>query len=416
MPRQTVRYSAHTRLLTTLMPTYATGFVQDIQLACFAVILACMALRDRENRSLRWLAGGYIAGLLGACLDAGGHWLPGWLSISLLMEASLVGCACLYASAAAFVRRGERARWLWFLIATAALPIFISSGLIHHLSRGAALQQGILAAETLLTAVLLLSIRDLETAWPRWAIAGLLVLCSGVEAASVVVFLITGKMAAAIAPWTETAMGIVSIVFCSALPLGFLWMMNARLLVHLNRQSLIDPLTELLNRRGILNAAEVELARYSRTGVDFAVVVMDLDYFKQLNDRFGHGAGDAVLCEVSVVLRRMVRAVDIVGRMGAEEFAIILPGAAAEHAFRVAERLREAVVEHPFHCGSKPVHVTASCGIADTGGRSDLTWDQLHHEAELALSSARAAGRNVCRMYEESMAAEALAVAGHALP
>ena len=103
-------------------------------------------------------------------------------------------------------------------------------------------------------------------------------------------------------------------------------MMNARLLVHLNRQSMIDPLTELLNRRGLQAAAEVELARYDRSGHDFAVVVLDIDFFKLLNDRFGHPGGDAVLVQVSLFLRNQVRETDIVGRFGGEEFVLILPG------------------------------------------------------------------------------------------
>src|SRR6202034_1972027 len=121
------------------------------------------------------------------------------------------------------------------------------------------------------------------------------------------------------------ASGMVYVVSCSALPLAFIWMMNSRLLLHLNRQSMIDPLTEVLNRRGLQAAAEVELARYERSRQDLAVAILDLDYFKLLNDRYGHSAGDSVLCEFSVFLRAMVRETDIVGRIGGEEFVLLLP-------------------------------------------------------------------------------------------
>jgi diguanylate cyclase (GGDEF)-like protein len=211
-------------------------------------------------------------------------------------------------------------------------------------------------------------------------------------------------MPAQVAPWADIASGIVYVVSAAVLPLGFIWMMNARLLVHLNRQSMIDPLTELLNRRGLQAAAEVELARYARTGNNLAVVVLDLDFFKLLNDRYGHTGGDAVLSELSVFLRAMIRETDVAGRIGGEEFVLILPGLDAQTAFAAVERLRLAVADHAFQLGSRLVRVTASFGIAVSAGRADLTWDVLQHEADKALYAAKGAGRNVIRLYDESLA------------
>jgi diguanylate cyclase (GGDEF)-like protein len=200
------------------------------------------------------------------------------------------------------------------------------------------------------------------------------------------------------------------------LPLAFIWMMNARLLLHLNRQSMIDPLTELLNRRGLQAAAEVELARYARTGQHLAVVVLDLDYFKLLNDRYGHAGGDAVLCEVSVFLRGTVRETDIVARVGGEEFVLLLPGLDAPNALATIERLRVAIAGHAFQLGSRSTRITASFGITVSAGRTQLTWDLLQHEADLALYAAKGAGRNVARMYDPSLAAGAPRSLSFALP
>jgi len=385
------------------MLTYAIGFVQDVQLACFAIVLTCMALQDRSSRSLRWLAYGYIAGLGGAVLDLGGRWLPHWLSMGVFMEAAPAGYACFCISIALFIRRGIRLRWLWLLVNLVALPFFLRWSVTGHLSASATLEDGILAVETAVTALLILKTTDRETRWPRRTISGFLALYSAVEVSRVAIYVVTGKMPAAVAPWAEVASGIVYVVSCSVLPLAFIWMMNARLLLHLNRQSMIDPLTELLNRRGLQAAADVELSRYERTGRDLAVVVLDLDFFKLLNDRYGHAGGDAILCEFSVFLRSMIRETDIAGRVGGEEFVLILSGTDAETALTTIERLRSAVAEHGFELGARLIHITASFGISVSGGRKNLSWDKLQNEADMALYSAKAAGRDRSRVYDESL-------------
>ncbi|MGA8531996.1 MAG: GGDEF domain-containing protein [Acidobacteriaceae bacterium] len=391
------------------MLTYAIGFVQDVQLVCFAVILTCMALQDRANRSLRWLAWGYIAGSFGALLAFGFHILPHWLSQGVYMEAAPLGYACFYMAVACFVRRGIRARWLWLLVLLATLPFYLRWSVTGQLDASSTLQDAILAFETACTAALLLVTPDRETRLPRRAIAAFVAIYSAVEATRVVVFLVTGQMPSRVAPSVELASGLVYVVSCSVLPLGFIWMMNARLLVHLNRQSMVDPLTELLNRRGLQAAAEVELARYERSGANFAVVVLDIDFFKLLNDRFGHPGGDAVLCQVSTFLRNMVRETDVVGRLGGEEFVLILPGLsgsglAGDDAFNAIDRLRIALAEKPIHFGPHLVRVTASFGVTVSDGRQNLTWELLQSEADRALYAAKAAGRNVARLYDESLA------------
>jgi diguanylate cyclase (GGDEF)-like protein len=388
------------------MLTYAIGFVLDVQLTCFAIILACMALQDRANRSLRWLAYGYCAGLGGAILDWGGHWfaIPHFLSRGLFMEAPILGYGCFCVSISLFVRRGRRGRWFPAFCIVAALPFFLVWALSGHLDRSATLQDFMLALETALTVALLLLTVDHDTRWPRRVMAAFLGVYSAVEFARVAIFLVTGHMPERAAPWIEDASGIVYIVSAAALPLAFIWMMNARLLVHLSRLSMIDPLTELLNRRGLEAAVDNELARYARSGDDFAVVVLDLDHFKALNDQFGHAAGDSVLCGFSVFLRNMVREVDIVGRFGGEEFVLFLPGAAPDDAFAIIERLRIALSERIFPIGSKHARITASFGITVSAGRAAIAWETLQHEADLALYAAKRAGRNVSRFYSRALA------------
>jgi diguanylate cyclase (GGDEF)-like protein len=292
-----------------------------------------------------------------------------------------------------------------------ALPFFLSWSVTGHWNASATLEDAVLTVETGLTAILLLTTSDPETRWPRRTMGAFLAVCSAVECTRVAVFLNTGRLPAQIAPWAENASGIVYVVSWSVLPLAFIWMMNTRLLSNLNRQSMIDPLTGLLNRRGLSAAAEVELARFARTGHEFAVVVLDLDFFKLLNDRYGHTGGDAVLGEFSVFLRGMIRETDVAGRLGGEEFVLILPGLGAITAFSAVERLRVAVAERPFQVGSRLTRMTASFGVTVTRGRSGLTWEMLQHEADLALYAAKAGGGNVARMYDESLSVEGPMVA-----
>jgi len=134
------------------------------------------------------------------------------------------------------------------------------------------------------------------------------------------------------------------------------------------------------------------------------VVVLDLDFFKLLNDRYGHAGGDLVLCEFSIFLRAMIRETDVAGRVGGEEFVLILPGMEANAAVAMIERLRLAVAEHAFQLGSRLTRITASFGIAVSNERKDVTWDQLQYEADVALYAAKGAGRNESRLYDVSMA------------
>ena len=388
------------------MLTYAIGFVQDVQLACFAVVLTWMAFEDRDNRSLRWLACGYLAGFGGAVLDLGGHWLPHLLTRGLFMEAPIVGYGCFYTSIAIFVRRGERGRWIPGLCVAASLPFFLAWSLSGSLDRSATLQDFCLALVTALTVALLLTTADHDTRWPRRVMAGFLAVYSLVEFARVAVYLLTHRMPGAVAPWVEDSSGIVYVVSCSVLPLAFIWMMNARLLLHLNRLSMIDPLTEILNRRGLEAAAEAELARYARHGRDFAVAVLDLDFFKQLNDQFGHAGGDAVLAGFSNFLRTVIREVDIVGRFGGEEFVLFFPDTGRGEAQAAIERLRAALNGRTFPVGIRQARVTASFGITVSAGRPGLTWDVLQHEADLALYAAKRGGRNIARFHDETVTTE----------
>ena len=168
---------------------------------------------------------------------------------------------------------------------------------------------------------------------------------------------------------------------------------NARLHRIVERQALLDGLTGLANRRQSEDALTVELARAERLGGPVSVVLADLDDFKDVNDRYGHLAGDAALREFAAVLRENVREIDTAGRWGGEEFLVLLPGTDGAGATRLAARLR-IVLEGRTILGADgtPLRVTASFGVASAP--SATTWEELVADADAALYEAKRAGKN----------------------
>ena len=168
---------------------------------------------------------------------------------------------------------------------------------------------------------------------------------------------------------------------------------NARLHQIVEHQALVDPLTGLGNRRAFEAALRAELSRGERFGSPVALVLADLDHFKDVNDAFGHPVGDAVLREFAALIRDTVREVDAAGRFGGEEFAILLPGTDVEGAAQLAERIREGLETRPILVKEgERVPVTASFGVA--GFPEHALEEELVEAADTALYRAKALGRN----------------------
>jgi diguanylate cyclase (GGDEF)-like protein/PAS domain S-box-containing protein len=165
-----------------------------------------------------------------------------------------------------------------------------------------------------------------------------------------------------------------------------------RLREQLRQQASSDPLTGLANRRQFTALAETELARARRHGDDTALLLIDIDHFKAVNDRFGHPQGDAVLCRVGELLRDSVRAGDCAARVGGEEFAVLLPRTQLMSACLLAERLRTGIATNgPMLRNGECV--TVSVGLACCGSGA-LTLEQLYAAADALLYRAKQNGRN----------------------
>jgi diguanylate cyclase (GGDEF)-like protein len=156
-----------------------------------------------------------------------------------------------------------------------------------------------------------------------------------------------------------------------------------------------DFLTKLVNRRAMHRYLQNEMARVERSGGHFSLVLVDIDYFKNINDQFGHGIGDNVLIALSRAFEKSVREQDIVARWGGEEFLILLPNTTQAEALEQAERLRQLLDSDVLQIDRYPHRVTASFGVCEFSSGEDL--EALLKHADVALYQAKALGRNQVR-------------------
>jgi diguanylate cyclase (GGDEF)-like protein len=173
-----------------------------------------------------------------------------------------------------------------------------------------------------------------------------------------------------------------------------------KLFLETKRLSVTDALTGLYNTRYFYRSLDLEIARTNRYNNPFSLILFDIDNFKQLNDTYGHQAGDEVLQELAHILKSISRETDTVVRYGGEEFIIILPNTPEEETIFLANRIRNIIQEHNFHVSNlEKGNITLSGGIAsypkDAGNAKSLL-----NAADIALYAAKAAGRNIVLCYE----------------
>ncbi|HUB91908.1 MAG TPA: GGDEF domain-containing protein [Dyella sp.] len=196
---------------------------------------------------------------------------------------------------------------------------------------------------------------------------------------------------------TPTTVNLVYVLLLGMQPLmasvGFLLLYNEILQRELHDLARIDPLTGVTNRLGLLEASDVLLARARSKKEPIGVLLIDADHFKSINDRFGHDDGDRVLLELVYNIRRMLRAGDLVGRVGGEEFLVLSPSVKEADLLALAERIRNAVERTPFHIAGQAYALTVSIGAA-IADPSEPDMMGARRRADAALYEAKRAGRN----------------------
>jgi diguanylate cyclase (GGDEF)-like protein len=196
--------------------------------------------------------------------------------------------------------------------------------------------------------------------------------------------------------FVETGGYALYIAVALGLAFGFFWMSTAQLSVQLEYIAGTDPLTRLYNRRTFVRACEKEMLVSQQKGRRFSVLMVDLDYFKKINDRFGHQVGDEALVAAVESMQNATRGSDVLARWGGEEFAALLPNATLEAAMIVAERIRQNVERVRLQVNRDGVEtvlrMTASIGVATFGEKDTL--QSLMARSDRGLYLAKNGGRN----------------------
>ena len=174
---------------------------------------------------------------------------------------------------------------------------------------------------------------------------------------------------------------------------GFLLMCTEFSQQELAKAASLDYLTGICNRRAIEDLASRSIHAARRHGIPLAMMIVDVDHFKRINDEFGHQGGDAALIETVKRIRDSLRSEDLVGRLGGEEFVAVMPNTDAQSALAAAERMRSAFAELPMRIGEGDITITVSVGVAVLDA-NDQQYTHLLRRADRAMYAAKAAGRN----------------------
>lgn len=193
------------------------------------------------------------------------------------------------------------------------------------------------------------------------------------------------------------AFGVILIITVAALGFTALIYRTQKALLktqrELHKQASVDDLTQLMNRRAFFACAEREFSRAKRMNTPLALLMLDIDNFKQINDRSGHSAGDRVLTLCAKAWTHALRSHDTIGRIGGEEFCVLLPATGPQSSVEVAERLRKMTEERVSQQQNEVKRVTVSIGLAWLT-ESDTDWQMLLERADLALYRAKHDGKN----------------------
>ncbi|MCB1177507.1 MAG: GGDEF domain-containing protein [Leptospiraceae bacterium] len=162
----------------------------------------------------------------------------------------------------------------------------------------------------------------------------------------------------------------------------------------------VDTLTEIYNRKYIMDLFKKELDKSYRYSYDLSLILIDIDYFKKLNDKYGHQAGDLILKDFGKLIEGSIRKTDALGRYGGEEFILVLPHTNKDDAEAIANKVRKAISDYKFTLDNEVINVTASFGVSDNS-QINISLDKMISRADKALYKAKMKGRNQVVVYNE---------------
>jgi len=360
--------------------------------AMLGLLLLFAWVQNTSIKALAWWGSAHLLRTLSIALFGMFGTVPELLSLDLANALLFTSYAVAWSGARVFDGRRPRPGWV---ISGATVWVFACQipQFAHAIEIRALLGNMIVAAFLWLTAFEFWRGRD-ERLLSRWP-AILILFSHGA------IFLLRSPLSAIVAPAADPAlasawMGVISteqVLATISIAFILLAMAKERTELHHKTAALLDPLTGLANRRAFLDSAAQLTASQTARDVPVAVFMIDLDRFKSVNDRFGHSVGDEVLRIFAESAQVNVRPCDIVGRLGGEEFAVLLADACRDNAFKVAERIRTTFAALAATVAGHAVNATASIGVAIIQDpQQDIA--ALLSQADQALYRAKARGRN----------------------
>jgi diguanylate cyclase (GGDEF)-like protein len=375
-----------------------------IQQGLFGLLWSGMAwMRLSRRAALHWGASALLFAATTFLLGERGDW-PTWATWWLPYLLLVLGAVGLRRGVEVFLRQSPRDFDGSLVLVVAVVGLAVGTGLQDQsvMSFVAASVMGYL----LMTTALLI-VRRFSGEFGRAAA----LICAAFPCIAGAAMLVR---AVHVMLWPDTGNAMVNGNEMITLVLGFIFLVCGMLL-HFSIGALVmlrlvrrvqfqanhDALTSLLNRRGFLEQLELERARMARHGGHFALMALDIDHFKRINDQHGHGTGDEVLRRVSAVLQAQARRVDRIGRVGGEEFWVLMPETTAEAATGAAKRMLEALRGEIHHDIADGFRVTASAGVGDCADASEPV-ERLMRRVDKALYAAKDAGRDCLKLAQSS--------------
>lgn len=326
---------------------------------------------------------------------------PVVLSIVLVNFLSMATVVVRYEGVRRFWGAGEIQKRNIFLVLVLLLPIGYFTGIHDDPLIRMVIFSSCLTYYACAMAYQLIKNCTFANKYISWAIAALhLVYCIILDARAVAWFLdptIRDRVAPVSINITYYAANLILEIL---VVIGFLILNSQRLEEELQRSrqeleglAAFDSLAEVYNRRKILELGEIEIIRSRRFQHSFAVLMFDIDYFKEINDKYGHQAGDRVLLNITQVVKKQVREIDSIGRVGGDEFVVLFPEIGAQQAYPIAERIRLTLGKHRVEWEEQQIPVKVSIGVTELL-EQDGSMEDLLKRADYCLYQAKQSGRN----------------------
>lgn len=353
---------------------------------------------QKKFKGFDWMALAFLTLSIGfLLLGLQGYW-PNFLTMFVANTLFSVGMVFFYEGIRRFCFDGERwgkgwLAWTVLIIGTISYSyyLYISPSITNRIVVVSLVHY---VFDMMIVWVLL---SDLSVSWkmPRIVTSGVVFVDALYSLLRVIITMRSEPLSQLMLGGNIHAIVFITIIFLiTGTTFGLVWMVNARLEMDLVEMAMHDPLTGLLNRRGVETMVGHEFAKFGRVdGFEMSVMMLDIDYFKKINDVYGHSAGDQVLVEFANEVRKYLRSYDILGRIGGEEFIIFLPNTNLENASMIAERIRTRVETHVFEVGLALIKFTTSIGVSDFIPEN-ATLDSVIPFADQALFQSKQEGRN----------------------